>query len=186
MKIIADFSPSSYTKTCKYIDKGCSWVRDTDCCHVHLCAANDPWPCWMPPGPGQPHLSTWCGWQSVYPAGPVRPYFQPLTRTDEKPGRLLAFSGQAGWHIVQPTATHKYTPMCTLILYTNGKHAGTQLLVHARKYCTHRWEYTHAHKHTYMHSCHHSMSQLALSGFTNTMTPAIWPVTYCSSLGLKA
>ena len=30
------------------------------------------------------------------------------------------------------------------------------------------------------------MSQLAPSGCPNTTTPAIWPVTYCSSLGLRA
>lgn len=39
---------------------------------------------------------------------------------------------------------------------------------------------------TYVHSCRFNMSQLVQSGCANTMTPAIWPVTYCSSLGLKA
>lgn len=98
----------------KHNDEGCSCVRATGCCHVHLCADNDPWPCCMPPGPGQPHLSTWCGWQSVYPAGPPRPYFQPLTHTNEKPGRLLAFLSQACWHAVQPTTYHKYQPSLKL------------------------------------------------------------------------
>lgn len=37
----------------------------------------------------------------------------------------------------------------------------------------------------YTHGCYLNMSQLALPDCTNTMTPAIWRVTYCSSLGLK-
>lgn len=71
--------------------------------------------------------------------------------------------------------THERTWM-----YKISIHGGisTQLTLHVNT--VNIWKYTH------MLCCHLTMFQLALSVCTNTMTPAIWPMTYCSSLGLKA
>lgn len=106
--------PALVTKEAEHIDNHQFCVRIIDSCHMSLCADYDPWPCWMPQGPGLYHLSTWCGWQSVYPAGPLKPYFQPVTCTDGKPGSLSAFQSQAIWHIVQPTVSYRYTLMSAL------------------------------------------------------------------------
>lgn len=131
-----------------------------------LHAACDLWPCWMPSGPGLPHLSSWCGWQSVYPAGTLRPYFRPLTCADEKLDRLFLLSCQACWQTVRPTAVYKYTLV--------GKYTKMPA-------CLHQYWHVHYKIHTQT-SRHLDMSQLELSVCTNAMAPAIWPVTNCSSL----
>lgn len=120
-----------------------------DYCHVHLCADDDPWPCWLPPGPQQPHLSTRCGWQSVYPAGSLRPYFEPLTHTNENPDRLFVFLRPGLLAQGKPTATDTYTIMSTCRLQINSTHAGPSALLE-RKHFPHRSKInTHAHKQTH-------------------------------------
>lgn len=97
----------------------------------------------------------------------------------------LVFSGQACWHRVNPlqptVCVHNHEHMQT----SNKQHTCRPFSTVRAQTLYPQIKNKHACTQTNPHNWYLNMPQLALSGCTNTMTPTIWPVTYCSSLGLK-